>query len=364
MNKNLFFFVAGVLALTACTSEDVVNDVTRSSNVIGFDNVVSKLSRADDITNSQFNQFHVYGYYNKEGVSFSPVFENVLVSRKATNDGWNYKDDATKEDYRYWIPGAKYHFFAYSCGDGAKLTNISCAPYVKDNSKSTFAIGNYVSNATHQADLIFAFNSGSDNTGIVGQESANQDVALNFVHLLSKVNATFSSGFPKDYEVKISNVTIRNIADEGSFLYQPDETQKYVWDATRMADDANVVLWDGASEPISVKFTDDAATNSKDTNSAYVIPYKYNDPNVTINFSIEVYDQGTLIMQKDLIGKFQPNWQPGYTYTYNIKVDGNAAKLDIITFTTTVDDMGNIKPAGWGTDDSEEAQEASKITFN
>ncbi len=355
MKKNLFYFAAGVLALTACTSEDVVDDAARSRNVIGFENVVNKLSRADDITNSQFNQFYVYGYYNKEGVNFSPVFENVLVSRLSTNDGWTYFDEITKEDYRYWIPGAKYHFFAYSCGDGAKLDGITCTSL--NDGTSTFSLANYVCDATHQSDLIFAFNSGSDNLGIEGKESANQDVALNFVHVLSKVNATFSSGFPKGYVVKISDVTIRNIADEGAFLYQPDETQKYAWNATRVADDATVVLWN-AADPIAVSFTDDAETNSKDTNSAYVIPNRYNDPNVTINFTIDVIDQGNVIMHKDLIGYFQPNWLPGYTYTYNIKVDGSAAKLDVIAFTTTVDENGNIVASNWGNGD------ASAINFN
>ncbi len=363
MKKSFFYFAAGALALTACTSQDVVDDAVRSQNVIGFENVVNKISRADDITNSQFKSFYVYGYYNKEGVNFSPVFENVLVSRLSTNDGWTYK--TTTEDYRYWIPGAKYHFYAYSCGDGSQLDNVKCESL--DDGTSSFYIANYICDATHQTDLIFAFNSASDEKGIEGKESANQDVALNFTHLLSKVNATFSSGFPKGYEVQISNVTIRNIADQGSFLYQPTpavaegETKAptHVWSAIRVADDANVVLW-AESDPISVKFTDTAATNTMDSNSAYVIPNRYNDPNVTINFTIDVKDQDTVIMHKDLIGYFQPTWLPGYTYTYNIVVDGNAAKLDVIGFTTTVDEEGNIVAADWGGTDTTD----TTINFN
>ncbi len=354
MKRNLLYFAAGVLALSSCTSEDVVKDVARKQNVIGFENVVNKISRADDIINSGFKQFYVYGYYNTADVTFSNVFDNVLVSNTAT--GWQYYNETTNVDYQYWIPGAKYHFYAYSCGDAAKLEGITCSS-VADGT-SSFSLANYICDADHQVDLIFAYNSGSDNKGIVGKDNANQPVALNFSHILSKVNATFTSGFPKGQEVKISNVTIRNIADQGSFIFQvADGTPSYTWNASRVLTDAYVDLWKEET-PISVSLTDDPESNSMDTNSAYVIPNKYNAANVTINFTIDVIDQGKVVLHKDLIGFFQPDWRPGFTYTYNIEVDGNAAKLDVIGFTTTVDAEGNIDASQWGNGDS------SEIKFN
>lgn len=363
MKRNLFYFAAGVLALSACTSEDVVNDVARTRNVIGFENVVKKSSRADDITNSQFKQFYVFGYYNKGANVFSPVFENTLVTRLATNDGWSYYDEATGEDYRHWIPGAKYHFFAYSVGNGAKLEQKVGGTPLSDGT-STFGFEDFVCDAENQSDLIFAYNCGSDNTGIEAMETGNTDVSLNFAHILTKVNATFSSGFPKGYEVKISNVTISNIYDKGDFLYQPGETATspvYTWNAELGGGTGNVVLWAADADPLSVVFTNDASTNSEETNSAYVIPHKYNDPSVCINFSIEVIDNGNTIISKNLVGKFKPNWLPGYTYTYNIEVDGDAANLDIIGFSTAVDEDGNIVASKWGNGDTSDAD--SKISF-
>lgn len=357
MKRHLFVLAAGVLALSSCTSEGVVDDVARSTNVIGFDNVVTKLSRAEDITNAKFNQFYVFGSYNKGNANVS-VFDNVLVSRLSSNDGWSYVDAANGVGAQHWVPGGKYHFYAYSCADASKLSGITTS--INADGTSSFTLADYVCDAENQNDLIFAFNSGSDNTGIEGKQTGNQDVALNFTHVLSKVNAVFSSGFDKGYEMKISNVTIRNIADNGSFTYQPaaagSDAATHVWSASRVADDANVVLWNDA-EPISVTLTDDAATNSKETNSAFVIPNKYNDPNVTINFTVDLINNGESVLSGDVVGYFKPNWKPGYTYTYNITVDGDALKLGVIGFTTTVDEEGNIIPAGWGDDES------SEITF-
>lgn len=118
MVKRFFYLAVGALALTACTSEDVVDDVTTSSrNLIRFENVVNKPSRAaTDITTQTLNQFNVFGFYVLPDAPTHAyeVFNNVPV----TNPGsgmWGYDDKYA----RYWVPNANYYFYAYSCGSAA-----------------------------------------------------------------------------------------------------------------------------------------------------------------------------------------------------------------------------------------------------
>ncbi|MDE5786893.1 MAG: fimbrillin family protein, partial [Duncaniella sp.] len=119
--KNQFFFLAlGAVALTACTSEEVV-DVSVQSNAIGFENAVMKQSRADaqvgDLTTDNLDKFMVYGYYTKEGQTANPiqVFGGDAVTKQ--NGGWSYSGT------RFWVPDATYSFFAYSCADVALDNN-------------------------------------------------------------------------------------------------------------------------------------------------------------------------------------------------------------------------------------------------
>ncbi|MDE6308863.1 MAG: fimbrillin family protein, partial [Muribaculaceae bacterium] len=67
MKKHFFYLAAGAFALTACTSEDVIDDVQTTRNPIQFENVVNKMTRATDLNTSNFKQFNVFGFYTVPG---------------------------------------------------------------------------------------------------------------------------------------------------------------------------------------------------------------------------------------------------------------------------------------------------------
>lgn len=347
MNKRFFYLAASALVLSACTSESVTEDAVKNGSAIAFDNVVKKHSRADvtDLSGNSLKQFNVFGYYTTPHNEYKAieVFNDVPVTRNA--DGkWSYTGEQ-----RSWVPGGKYFFYAYSCGQISKL-NTNYGDFTMDmtndleNSDRVLKINGYVCDATHQHDLIYASNTGATESdpfaGIIGKDKANKPVQFQFSHLLSKVKAQFSSEFPEGYEIYISDVTIQNIRNVGS--YNPNASSGWQ-NVVRDPEDSFPFVYllntdDPETTPIHTTVGGDAVS----TNSAFVLPYTYNDNDVYIKFDLTVMNKGEEILNKELTGKFNPIWVAGYSYVYNIKINGSAAGLEVITFTTTTDESGNV----------------------
>lgn len=334
MAKNLVYLAVGALTLTACTSEDVIDDVkTSSKNVIKFENVVNKPSRAD-LTSDNLEHFNVFGFYTMPGNDqhAHQVFFNTEVNKQS--GAWTYAGGE-----RYWVPGAKYYFYAYSCDNkgisDAMSNGISYSLDMdgdKDASDRVLEIKNYVCDNVHQHDLVFATN----NTGILGLEESNPNVALQFKHILSKIKAKFTTKFPTEYEIVISDLSVENICDKGNY----DPVSK--WHSVVKTDDAKaLVLPTAADVEFMVKNTGETTPMAIATNPVYVIP---NNTEVALKFTIDVYignDRTEKVMSKTLTGKFTPSWQEGFQYVYNVSIDGTTTKMDVIVFTTGVDEFGN-----------------------
>lgn len=368
MVKRLFYFAVSAIALTACTSQDVVDDVVASHNAIRFENVVNKHSRATDLDANTLKNFNVFGFYTMpENPSVAnEVFDDVSVTRQ--DDGkWTY----TVDD-RYWVKKAKYYFYAYSCGSVTKLSSDYGKFSLNMNPGFTAAdrslmINNYVCDNTHQHDLIYASNTGATETdkfaGIEGQDSSNDPVGFQFKHLLSKVKARFTSKFSSEYEVVVRNVSIRNIRNIGTYNSASGWTQ-----VNRKEGEQPFVYLlntgDASINPIRFKNEKDAQGNQAyaDTQTAYVLPYGYSGDDetstfVNIYFELDLYYGNDKVMTKILTGKFNPTWLEGYSYVYNVEVSGSTTGMDVITFTTATDKDGNIVTK-WNED------ETPKITID
>lgn len=353
MAKRLFYLAVGVLALTACTSEDVVEDVVASRNLIKFENVVNKPSRAGDLTTINLSQFNVFGFYTMPGnaVVANEVFDDVTVTRQ--DDGkWKYTGDD-----RYWVKDAKYYFYAYSCGSVTKLStdygkfsmNMESGLTAADRS---LMINNYVCDNTHQHDLIYASNTGATETdkfaGIVGKDASNDPVGFQFKHLLSKVKARFTSKFSSEYKVVVRNVSIRNIRNVGTY------NSASGWTKVERKEGEQPFVYllntsDASINPIEFKNEKDTHGNQvyAETNTAYVLPYRYSGDEeantfVNIYFELDLYYGTDKVMTKILTGKFNPTWIEGYSYIYNVEVSGSTTGMEVITFTTATDRDGNI----------------------
>lgn len=359
MKKSLFFLAAGAMALSACTSEEVIEDVVQKQNAISFENVVNKLSRADveELTATELKHFSVFGYYitpnedgtvNTESTTAIPVFENVLVTRNEYST-WGYASDP-----RYWVPGGRFFFYAYSCGNTNKLQAdgaYGTFGFNMENGKTinerALMINGYICDNTHQHDLIYASNTGVDGNGIVaGPAGSNKTVGLAFKHILSKVSAQFSSKFPAGYTVEVSNVSIQGIYNTGN--YNPNAAQGWQ-DQSKSTTFPYVDLYktsDVDTNPITVvnELDKDGKQVYKSTNSAFVMPRAYNegDPMVSIQFNVKVLNKNQAVLNQLMTASFKPTWQAGYKYVYSIDLSGSAAGLQAIAFTIVTDENGNL----------------------
>ena len=344
MKKIILFSAISALALSSCTSEEVV-DVGVQSNPIGFENAVMKQSRAGDqglsgdLTNATFDKFIVYGYYTTEDQANNPiqVFSGEAVTKNSSGT-WSYTNT------RYWVPGATYHFFAYSCADVA-LDNhygtVGLSLNASGNERQ-MTISNYQCNAAHNHDLIVAQARSLTGKAITSDnKTPNQNVTLQFGHVLTKIDAVFTSEFSGEYDVVIKDVRIVNFRDLGSF-----SSNNTKWTAERSAANVTIQLpFTGGEGVANAAFESQSYRRPEKkakTGSIYMIPYNYQQNDVQLVFSLDLYKgeehtPATLVLGRDMKGTWSPNWEPGKYYTYNIRLTGTVANLQPIVFETTQD---------------------------
>lgn len=327
--KKIFLTLAiGALALSACTSTK-----EEGYNAITFQNVVGKNSRALDGNN--FGLFQVYGYYTK-GNDLNTRF-NIYTDTPVMKTGNEWSTSIS----RYWVPDAVYSFYAFSC-ENSDIDPQYGGPSV-DKNDGTFRI-NYTNHATNgkSHDLVFA-----SATDILGKLSGNAPVSLEFKHILSKVDMKFESEFPEGYEVEVSNITIMNFQNTGTFTAYK-----------KTVADGSVGSWSNvdydAKQPNSFKLnTVGASTTTVGgtpvmSTECYMIPHDYDPINSTdnpvkIQFSIKVTNPNLpsgqqVILSNVLAGTWHPTWRPGVYYTYIVRLSGSEAGLETIKFGVKMDD--------------------------
>lgn len=319
MKKHLFSLAVSLMALTACTSEEVTDISETQSNAIGFENVINKNSRAEvtgDLTKNSFDMFMVYGYYTKENISTPiQIFNGVPV--KKVNDKWGY------DGVRYWIPKCTYYFYAYSCADIA-LSPDKGSPTLTLTNESTpdgraLSIMNYLCDNRHQHDLVYA-----ENGPIVATEKENKAVSLAFKHALCKIKAIFTTDFPDGYTVKISDVKIDEFYNLASF-----NTRNKSWSGFSEETGAYINLAvDDKNNTIT-----NAANSKVETSEVFIIPTVYPSSEwVKLHFTIELSKGKEVVLERNIYGTWSPNWEVGKIYTYNINITGSSAGIEPIVF--------------------------------
>ncbi len=344
MKKTIFSLALGALALTACTSEEVLNEGVQS-NAIGFESAIKKQTRADasvgsgaisgDLTLKNLDKFCVYGFYTRENQTANPiqVFGGDAVVKPAGGK-WQYSST------RYWVPDATYSFFAYSCGDVALDNNYGTVGLDLNatGADRQLIISNYRADALHQHDLIYAQQ--KDIKALPKTESnptPNANVIFTFEHVLTKIDAIFTSDFSSDYDIVIKDVKIINFRNVGSFA----KTKGWGTTPERVfAKNENTISMQMAfntADGAGVANSKQTPEQKPKTNAYYVLPYTYMTTDVQLTFTIELYKgpthtQENLVLSRNMEGHWAPNWEQGYYYTYNISLTGTVANLQPIVF--------------------------------
>lgn len=368
MKKSFLFMALSGLALSACTSEEVV-DVSLQSNPIGFENALLKQSRAGDngisgdLTNANFDKFLVYGYYTVKNQTNNPIqiFSGETVV-KGSDGAWTYVNP------RYWVPEATYNFFAYSCADVALDNTFGTVGLGLNESQSErqMTISNFRCDQTHNHDLIVA-----QQKSLIGQAiteenpTPNPNVSLKFEHVLTKIDAVFTSEFNGEYDVVIKDVRVVNFRNIGSF-----SSNNTKWTAEReTGGNASIQLpfntEDGSATSNAADYDDKGnlirPEKKAKTGAVYMIPYSYTQNDVQLVFSLDLYkgEEHTpvnLVLGRNMTGTWSPKWEAGKYYTYNIRLTGSAANLQPIVFETSSD----MNLDGWPTGSST----ATDISFS
>ena len=196
--KKVIFALAAVVALAACSQEDVI--VADKGAAIGFDTFVGKATRVDDktLTTGNLKNFAVYGAVTNT-VNGTPatalIFNNVQVANEGIdndelNSDWKYKGT------QYWIAGATYDFAAvapYSCGQVGAFNATT----------KTTTIKNFTNDAV--TDLLYA------QTVATGAASGNEYVKFDFRHVLSKVKFSFENQYLSDgTTIRVREIVLKN----------------------------------------------------------------------------------------------------------------------------------------------------------
>lgn len=332
MKKILLSSLTCALALSACTSEEVIN-VSPQSNAITFKNVVNKNSRALD--SGSFNQFYVYGYYTK-GNDLNTRF-NIFTDTPVSKTGNTWSSAIN----RYWVPGANYSFYAFSCENNDIAASYGGASVGLND--GIFRI-NYTCHSTsgNSHDLLFA-----SNLGIQGKDDNNETVSLQFRHILSKVSLQFVSDFPDGYQVEITDISLSDFENMGTFTANTTTNSDGEWSAIKY-DENNV-------NSFSLTAMNGNITSSGkepvETSACFMIPNNYNagsggDNPVKIKFKIRLINPNLgsgnqTIASNTLIGSWHPKWRQGTHYVYTVHLSGNEAGMEQIKFNVGVNDWNN-----------------------
>ncbi|MDE5886116.1 MAG: fimbrillin family protein [Muribaculaceae bacterium] len=340
MKKILLSSLTCALALSACTSEDVINEGPQS-NSITFKNVVNKNTRALDSGN--FNQFFIYGYYTKGNdlnTRFN-IFTDTPVNK--TGDSWNSAIS------RYWVKDATYSFYAFTCENNDIAAKYGGASLGLND--GTFRI-NYTCHTDdgNSHDLLFA-----SSTGIVGKLKDNPPVPLQFKHILSKVSLKFVSDFPEGYQVEITDISISDFENMGTFTASSNGSSEGTWDAVKY-DENNLNRFTLTALNGNITSSDKDAQGNYiyspvETSSCFMIPNNYNagaggDNPVKIKFKIRLINPklgvgSQTVASNTLVGSWHPKWRQGTHYVYTVHLSGSEAGMEKIAFNVGVNDWND-----------------------
>ena len=351
--KKVIFALAAVVALAACSQEDVI--VADKGAAIGFDTFVENSTRSvndPSYTNANmFADFAVFGY-----VEGAVLFDGVQVAKTITNNdlesAWKYAGT------QYWITGAMYNFNAVAPktdGNWTVVKKDAADNVVTNASQTTLSFTN-----DGETDLLYAYATAQ------GKNEKNDVVEFNFRHVLSKVKFSFENAYnATNATIRVENVKINDayalgVATLNANTAWAPASNNLVLDFGNATDAADT----DAKEAVDVAFAYGKTYESH--NELLMIPgqgataYTVKDANgidvnktgYTVTFTVEllVSEQEVAQYTHTIYTDFAP--VAGHSYDLKATIDHEnidpAHSQEAIQFTVT--NIGN-----WGTDDNGEA---------
>lgn len=341
MKKSIFLLGVAVAAMTSCSNDKLLDQAEPIQRAIGFDSFVNKGTKATSVTSevtaTNLNRFYVYGYHNG---TTPEVFNNVSVIK--SGDNWTMQETNEKN----WETKS-YNFAAYADGPGVAEHNASTLATSFTN--ATLSFTDY--STVNQTDLIAALYA-RNNSNVLNTTK----VALDFKHLLSKVDFTFENTNDNDLLMVVENVklTVKTVADcdynatatvwknfDSETIYNLDQP-------TNGTDNEDLFGGETALKSTAKKFIIGKGETSNVSIEYFVIP---SQSDATITYDVTFYDlAGNLVETKanQVLSLFPTivkqdqsqetiSWTPSYIYKYNVQLPASPKKIEF-----TVNSVG-----GW-----------------
>lgn len=310
MKKSFLMFGVAAMALASCTQNEVVEYA--ENRAIQFDTFVNNNTRAVTPVVSLTN-FYVFGEFGDvEGTYGSQVYANELNTTT-----------------HYWVASKYYSFGAYANGEAGKIENAT----FDANAKKLIFPG-YTPN--DEQDLVVATNALKAKDDV----TTNDEVSLNFKHMLSQVKFTFKTTDADAYTLKISDLRINNAVTTATGTYTD-----------------GVIDW--TTEPKTgnydyTEITDVAVEENNYTASEVklVIPQK-NTNSLKVTFKATISGSGlaerSSTFTADLAyavgtvsGTEANTWTPGFVYNYVATI--NADQIDPILVNQKIEFTPTVTP--------------------
>ena len=275
--KKVIFALAAVVALAACSQEDVI--VADKGAAIGFDTFVGKATRVDDktLTTGNLKNFAVYGAVTNT-VNGTPatalIFNNVQVANEGIdndelNSDWKYKGT------QYWIAGATYDFAAvapYSCGQVGAFNATT----------KTTTIKNFTNDAV--TDLLYA-----ETLGVEGADKGNDPVGFDFRHVLSKVKFSFENQYlSTGTTIRVREIVLKNAHKTATATLNANTA----WDE-HDAGELSIAFGNAAAAAVDAEEAIAQKSEKESFNVRFIIPGKEHE--YKVSFKVDVLYGETVI---------------------------------------------------------------------
>lgn len=223
MKKSYLMMAAAATMLAACTQTDFVNEVpTEAPKAIKFDGgFVNKTTRSENNTteySNNFSDFHenfsVWGY-KKIQSNYVQVFDEkeVVVEKTAGGESFTYDGlvawDNAASAYYFYAAAPATHDWTINDSDPSDLTFATTVDLTGTNvnkDKSTHTL--VLESPDNSKDLLIAAPTNAIKF---------QDVQLNFIHILSRLNIRVQRPSDLTRDMHIYSVTVKNLYVNGNF---------------------------------------------------------------------------------------------------------------------------------------------------
>lgn len=227
MKKNYFLLAASTMMFAACAQNDLVDETVvkeTTPQAIGFETFAQKATRAENSTDKYTNglmsahhdKFSVWAYKNTSDVL---VFGNETATNGTVVNSSDYK----YEPLRYWDKTADWYEFYAAAPSSANwkfkgnVSDKAAAYFTMEDAK--LSATNFVKTPSKDALTTFKGLDGdvdwmiADKCNVKNESYAttNNDVQLNFIHILSRLNIIVKKGTG----TAIPNITLNSIAVKG-----------------------------------------------------------------------------------------------------------------------------------------------------